>query len=104
MDKQPAMENVAAMIVALTSGKVNVVVTDMPTAMAAQYANSDIVILDFDEENGFQADQEDINIGIAIAKGNDELKNKINEALAEISEDEREEIMMNAIEIQPLAQ
>ena len=33
-----------------------------------------------------------------------ELKNKINEALAEISEDEREEIMMNAIEIQPLAQ
>ncbi|WP_312640532.1 transporter substrate-binding domain-containing protein [Hydrogenoanaerobacterium sp.] len=101
---QPALENVPAMIVALTSGKIQLVCTDRPTAMAAAYSNPELVMLDFAAEKGFQADPEDIKIGIAISKQNTELKAKINEALASISEDDRTKMMEDAIKAQPLAQ
>ncbi len=103
-NKQPAMEDVAAMLVALTSGKVDVVVCDRPTAMAAVFANPELKLLDFPAEGAFVADEEDVNIGIAISKENTELKDEINKVLATISEEDRAEIMQKAIEIQPLAQ
>jgi len=100
---QPALENVPAMIVALTSGKIQLVCTDRPTAMAAVYSNPDLVMLDFAEGKGFNANPEDIKIGIAISKKNTDLKAKINEALKTISEDDRTKMMEEAIKAQPLA-
>ena len=100
---QPAIDTVPAMIVALNSGKVNVVTTDKPTAMAAVYSNKDLVVLDFKDGQGFKASDEDVNMGIAIKKGNKELADKINSALSEISEEEREKMMQEAIKYQPLA-
>ena len=100
---QPAIDTVPAMIVALNSGKVNVVTTDKPTAMAAAYSNKDLVVLDFKDGQGFKASDEDVNMGIAIKKGNKELADKINSALSEISEEEREKMMQEAIKYQPLA-
>lgn len=100
---QPAIDTVPAMIVAINSGKVNVVTTDKPTAMAAAYSNKDLVVLDFKDGQGFKASDEDVNMGIAIKKGNKELADKINSALSEISEEEREKMMQEAIKYQPLA-
>ena len=102
--KQPAIDTVPAMIVALNSGKVDVVTTDKPTAMAAAYSNKDLVLLDFKDSTGFNASDEDVNMGIAIKKGNTELKDKINSALAEISEEERAQMMEDAIKYQPLSE
>ncbi|MGM9935166.1 transporter substrate-binding domain-containing protein [uncultured Clostridium sp.] len=84
-DKQPAIDTVPAMIVSLNSGKVNLITTDKPTAMAAAYSNKDLVLLDFKNGKGFDASDEDVNMGIAIKKGNTELKEKINKALLTIS-------------------
>lgn len=103
-DKQPAIDTVPAMIVSLNSGKVNLITTDKPTAMAAAYSNKDLVLLDFKNGKGFDASDEDVNMGIAIKKGNTELKEKINKALSEISEEEREEMMDEAIKVQPLSE
>lgn len=101
---QPAIDTVPAMIVALDSGKSDVIVTDKPTAMAAAYSNKDLVMLDFEGDKGFKASDEDVNMGIAIKKGNKELAEKINKALSEITEEEREKMMQEAIASQPLAQ
>lgn len=101
---QPALENVPAMIVALTSGKIDVVCTDMPTATAAAFSNPDLVVLDFPEGSGFKASLEDVQMGIEVSKTNGELKEKLNEALAKISEDDRAKMMEDAIKAQPLAQ
>ncbi|MFW2491344.1 transporter substrate-binding domain-containing protein [Clostridium chromiireducens] len=100
---QPAMDTVPSLIVALSSGKVNVVAVDKPTAMAAAYSNPDLVMLDLQGDKGFKASDEDVNMGIAIKKGNKELTDKINKALSEISEEERNKMMEEAIKVQPLS-
>ncbi len=101
--KQPALADVPAMIVSLSSGKTEVLVTDKPTAMAASYSNSNLVMLDFEASGAFKASDEDVQMGIAIKKGNTELKDKINKALASISDKDREAMMQDAIKHQPLS-
>lgn len=101
---QPAIDNVPGMIVALTSGKVEVLATDKPTAMAAAFSNPDLVLLDFKDGQGFKAEREEIEMGIAVAKGKSgELLTKINAALATLTEDDRNKLMEEAIKKQPLA-
>ena len=102
-DIQPAMETAPDMLVALVSGKVAAIVTDRPTAMAAQIAYPNLVMLEFEGEDGFEVSEEDINIGISVQKGNTELLDKLNEALATLTEDDFNTMMDEAIAKQPLA-
>lgn len=100
-----AQESAPAMLVALESGKVDYVVTDMPTAKAACIAYPDLKILDFTgTDDDFEVSDEDINIGISIKKGNTELLDKINGVLDTMTKDDYEEMMDKAISVQPLAQ
>lgn len=102
---QPAMKNVPALIVALTSGKTEVFVTDKPTAMAASSTNKNLVMLDFSKSgDDFKASDEQVNLGIAVSKSAKDLKAAINKALAGISEADRDKIMQDAISKQPMAQ
>lgn len=101
---QPAIDNVPGMIVALTSGKVDVVATDKPTAMAAVYANPGLVMLDFKDGQGFKVEKEEVEMGIAVAKGTSaDLLKKINTALSTMTEADRDKMMEEAIKKQPLA-
>lgn len=100
----PAQESAPAMLVALESGKCDAVVTDMPTAKAALVAYPDLTLLDFSGTDGeFEVSEEDINIGISLKKGNTELKDAINEVLGEMTEDDYNEMMDEAISVQPLS-
>lgn len=100
-----AQESAPAMLVALESGKVDYVVTDMPTAKAACIAYPDFKILDFTgTDDDFEVSDEDINIGISIKKGNTELLDKINGVLDTMTKDDYEKMMDEAIGVQPLAQ
>ena len=101
----PAMEVASQMLVALDSGKTELVVTDMPTAMAATKVYPDFKILDFtNSENNFEVSDEEINIGISVKKGNTELLNALNAALAELDAGDFEEMMNTAISVQPLSE
>ena len=64
--KLPAIDTVPGMIVALTSGKCNLIVTDIPTAKAAAFANPELTVLNFEEGKGFKTSREDVEIGIAV--------------------------------------
>lgn len=100
----PAMESAPAMLVALDSGKCDLVVTDMPTAMAAVMVYPDMKILDFTgSEDGFAVSEEEINIGISLKKGNTELLNALNTALAKLTVDDFVRMMDEAISVQPLS-
>lgn len=100
----PAMESAPAMLVALSSGKCDLVVTDKPTALAACAAYSDMVMLNFEgSDDDFKVSDEEINIGISIKKGNTELLNKLNEALATLTKEDFKEMMDEAISAQPLS-
>ncbi len=81
--------------------------TDMPTAMGAVSKDDNLVILNFSGTDGdFQfANEEEraenVNIGMAVKKGNTALLDAINKALAPLNEDHFNAIMDQAIAVQP---
>lgn len=100
----PAMESAPTMLTALNSKKVDLVVTDMPTALAAVKVYPDMKILDFTNTNdNFNVSEEEINIGISVKKGNSELLGKLNEALSTLTVNDFESMMNEAISTQPLS-
>ena len=100
----PAQESAPAMLVALNSDRCDLVVTDMPTAMAACVAYPDFKLLDFsDTEGAFEVSEEEINIGISLKKGNTELRDATNSVLAEMTPDDYTKMMDDAIAVQPLS-
>ncbi len=103
VNKKEAMETVPNMLVALESGAVNFICTDQPTAMAACVAYDDMVMLDL-PDGGFEASDEDINIGISVAKGNSELVEKLNSVLSEMTPDDFVAMMNDAVAKQPLSE
>ncbi len=98
----PEAETAPAMIMAVESGTVDFICTDIPTAMGACATYSDLTILDFTgEEDNFVADDGDINIGISIVKGNTELKDAMDKVLSALTADHFNAIMNQAIAVQP---
>jgi putative lysine transport system substrate-binding protein len=103
-DIQPAQESAPAMLVSLSSGRCDLVVTDKPTGQAALVAYPDFKLLDFTGTEGeFKVSDEDVNIGISLKKGNTELKDAINGILAKMSKDDFNKMMEEAISVQPLS-
>jgi len=101
----PAMESAPLMLVSLSSGACDLVVTDEPTAMGACVAYPDMVMLDFTgSEDNFIVSEEEINIGISVKKGNKELLDKLNEALATLTDEDFVKMMNEAIKVQPLSE
>ena len=100
-----AAESAPAMLMALETGTVDFVCTDMPTAQGAIQAYPDMVLLDFsDSDDNFVVDEGDINIGISMRKGNTALQEAINGVLAEMTTDDFNDLMAQAISIQPISE
>lgn len=100
--KQTAAETAPAMLMALETGAVDFICTDMPTAQGALIAYPDLQILNL-EKDSFKVDEGAINIGISVKKGNTELKNKLDEVLKTMTADDFNNIMAEATKIQPLS-
>lgn len=102
VDKQAALDSFPTMVAALKSGKIDGYVSEKPGALAAVAANSELAFVEFSQGEGFVASEEDTAVSVGLKKGN-ELTSKIDEILKGISRDEREELMRNAIENQPVS-
>ena len=100
---QTAAESAPAMLMALETDSVDFICTDMPTAQGAVAAYPDMMLLTFDEGNGFEVDEGEINIGISMRKGNTELKQKLDEVLSPMTEQDFNDLMAQAISVQPIA-
>ena len=71
----PQSDDAPAMIMAVESGTVDFICTDMPTARGACAAYDDLVILDFSgTDDNFVVPEGEINIGISVVKGNPPLQ------------------------------
>ena len=104
-----AAETAPAMLMALETGSVDFICTDMPTAQGAVAAYPDMTILDFSGTEGdFQFSDEiraeNVNIGVSVKKGNTELKNMIDAVLSTMTQDDMNALMQQAIAIQPLSE
>ena len=105
----PAAETAPAMLMALETGMVDFVCTDMPTAQGAVAAYPDLKILDFSGTDGdFQFTEqeraENVNIGVSVMKGNTVLKEAVDSVLSTMTADDFNALMAYAIEIQPLSE
>ena len=101
----PPAESAPAMLMAVESGTVDFVCTDMPTAQGALIAYPDLVLLDFaGSGDDFAVSDEDINIGISIQKGNTALLEAMNAYLSEKTAEDFNALMAEAISIQPLSE
>ena len=85
------------MVLALNEGEVDAITAEMPVAQGVVAANEGLAIVTFEEGHGFVADT---TVSIALAK-NSELKDQINDILSNISQDERNQIMLDATDRQP---
>ena len=98
----PASETAPAMIMAVTSGTVDYICTDMPTAMGACATYDNLVILDFTgSDDDFEVDEGEINIGISVVKGNTFLLDAMNKVLDTMSVEDFNNLMNDAIAVQP---
>ena len=102
-DIQTAAESAPAMLMALETGAVDFVCTDMPTAQGALVAYPDMTILDFSNaEDNFEVSDEEINIGISVMKGNTVLKTALDSVLSKMTAEDFNKLMADAIAVQPI--
>ena len=100
-------ETAPAMIMQLQTGAVDFICTDMPTAMGAATQDENLVILNFSGTDGdfqFASEAEraeNVNIGISVRKGNTVLKDAIDSVLSTMTEDDFNQLMDEAIRVQP---
>lgn len=98
-----AAESAPAMLMALETGSVDFVCTDMPTAQGALLAYSDLKLLDFSSgTDNFKVSDSEVNIGISVRKGNSALKNKLNRVLSGMTADDFNALMARAVKVQPI--
>ncbi|MDR0267952.1 transporter substrate-binding domain-containing protein [Paenibacillus sp.] len=100
ISKQTAMDNFPAMRVALESGMIDGYVSERPEAVSASAANDKFAMVEF--KDGFKTSEDDTAIAVGVKK-NSEYTAKINEILKGISEEQRTNIMDEAIKNQPAA-
>ncbi len=100
---QSPAESAPAMLMALESGMVDFVCTDMPTAQGALIAYPDLTLLDFTgTDDNFEVSDEEVNIGISVRKGNTALVDALNAVLSTMTADDFNDLMAEAIAVQPI--
>ena len=100
--KTPAMENVPAMVVALQSDKVDVILLDRPTAEGILAANSGLTIAPMPGIGNFNETREETAVSIALPRGSEEILADLNNAIAQISQEELETMIAEASQHQPM--
>ncbi len=98
VDHATPMQSYPLMVVAIRNKEADAITAELPVANGVVASNPDLAIVRFAEGQGFEADT---SVSIAVKKGNTELLDQLEEALATVSEEQRVEWMAAAVERQP---
>lgn len=99
-------ETTAECFMAVSNGVADVCVIDKPTSESALLTNSDLVLLELDEDDTIQDPTGSTNVCIATRKDDTKLRDKIQKAMDNLSWNDKAEMdkmMEKAIELQPAA-
>lgn len=103
VQKQTALDTFPAMIVALSSGRIDGYVSERPGALSAIASNPELTFVSFEEGKGFETLDEDTVVSVGLQKGSS-LLDKINAALEKLDTDTRDQMMNDAMTRQPLSE
>lgn len=90
------LETVGEIMNLMNSGMIDATVVELPVAQGLVAANPEYKYIRLDADDTFETNPEDVEVCIGLRKGY-ELKDRINEILATISTDERNELMQAAV-------
>ena len=91
---------------AISNGRADVCIVDLPTAESAALTNDDLQIIQLDENDGFTGDDEMVNVCIATRKDDTRLRDQIQDAMNAIGwndKDKMDELMNTVLTQQPAA-
>ena len=103
VDKQESLVDGNTIIAALRAEKLDATIMGETEAKSLIISNPDLTYVMFEEGKGFEVDLSDCSAGIAVAKGNQELLDKINAVVDTITREMQEEMMDAAFAEQPLS-
>lgn len=90
-------------VVAVDSGKADVAVFDDATCISACLSHPDLMYIAFEDGKGFAIPEGQYGqCGVAVKKGNSEILEKINDALADYTKEQQADDLYKAIDMQPL--
>ena len=101
VEHMPAAETFPASIQALQAGGVDAVTSELPVAIGVVAANPDLTYIRFEAGKGFTDENGDATVSIAVSKDKPELLVQLQASLDKISEDQRNQMMQDAVERQP---
>lgn len=98
-------ETTAEVFMAISNGTADVAVIDVPTAESALLTNDDLKVITLSEDDTFTGDEEMTNVCIATRKDDTALRDKLQGAMdtLELTKEKTDEIMEEAIKLQPAA-
>jgi len=95
------LADVPTIITAINSGIYDATVLELPVAIAVIENNPDLTYIEFEPGQGFNVSYEDRVVSIALRQDQQALAEQINAILETISLEDREALMLDAIERQP---
>lgn len=101
VDHSLPLDSFPSLTTALNSTAIDAFVSEKPVAMAITESNPNLTYIEFDSGSGFEVDEEEVTVSIGMAKEATELFAQVNESLAKLSPEDRDEIMLAAIQRQP---
>ena len=103
VNKKESLPDVNTIITALKSGKIDATIMGETEAKSCMKSNPELTYVTFPEGKGFEVDLADCSAGIAVAKGNSELLDKITAVVDTIDREQQEQLMGEAFDEQPLS-
>lgn len=100
---EPCLSGLPELFIAVSSGKVDGIITGLSEAQSACMSNPDLTWVTFDEGKGFDVELSALCAGIPLAKGNTELKEKVDAVIATMDHETQLEMMTTALNAQPLS-
>lgn len=98
---EDALPDVPTIITAINQGTYDATIVELPVAIAITQTNPNLTYIEFEESDGFNVSYEDKAVSIALRQSDTQLLDQINLILSGISEETRENLMLEAIERQP---
>jgi ABC-type amino acid transport substrate-binding protein len=99
-----ALAQTSELVISLTSGVSDALVTEAPVAEAIVAANPGLAVIEFTEGNGFTVDESLVTVAVAVRLGETDLVESINTALALLDDDTRDLWMELASNRQPISE
>ncbi|MCF7923475.1 MAG: transporter substrate-binding domain-containing protein [Candidatus Izimaplasma sp.] len=93
--------DVPTIVTAIKQGTYDLTILELPVALALVESNPELTYIEFSEGNGFDVAYEDSAVAIALRQADSDLLIAINQVLAELSNEDFEAMMTEALSRQP---